>query len=108
MGTVFVLAGIGAKARTLPAAVTLIILAAVEIATVWFLLRGTSGGGAWKDAHRFAWVVGTLAFFLFFGFAQDLERFQGRSLVALIAIGVLWRHGQRISERNSGPLAASV
>ena len=108
LSTVFVLVGVGAKARVPSAAVMLVILAAVEIATLCFLLRGTSSGAAWEDAHRFAWVAGTLAFFLFFGFAQDLEGFQGRSLVALVTIGALWRHGRRINARSSAPLAASV
>lgn len=63
-----------------------------------------SGGAAWTDRQRLALVIGFLAFFLAFGFLQDLEGFRGRALVSIVAIWQLRRLWLRLAEREKQPI----
>jgi hypothetical protein len=85
---------------TPPLAVTIAGLAALDALTLWALLRWSGNGGAWKDLHRLAWVSGSLGFFILFDVTSDLERWQGRSLVAAAAILGLWLVRGRIRRRD--------
>ena len=78
-------------------------LVALDSATLWLLLRWSGNGGAWTDLHRLAWVAGGLGFFILFNFAEDLERWQGKSLVAVVSVLGLWLIRDRI-RRGSADL----
>jgi hypothetical protein len=69
-----------------PLALPIIGLALLDALTLLLLLRWSGNGGAWDDRHRLAWVAGGLGFFIFFGFANDAEKFAGRSCVSALAI----------------------
>jgi hypothetical protein len=74
-----------------PLVVTLAALCAVDAMTLWLVWVLSGRGAGWEDRHRLALVAGLLAFFLFFGTAQDFEQFKGHSIVALLAVIGLWR-----------------
>ena len=70
------------------------LLIAFDALTLSLLVRWSGGGGAWEDRHRLALVAGWLTFFLVVSALGDLERFEGRTLVAaatLAALIILWR-----------------
>lgn len=74
------------------------------------LVRWSGGGAAWRDAHRLAWVAGTMSFFIIFGGLQDAEQWRGRSLVSVatvVALALLWKRVLR-REANVPTGAPSV
>ncbi len=74
-----------------PLRLSIISLTSLDALTLWLLLRWAGNGGAWDDRNRLAWTAGGLGFFLFFGFANDAEKFAGRSCVSLLAAAGLMR-----------------
>ncbi len=91
--------GIVAERDVLPLPATVLLLLAVDAATLWLIARWSANGHAWNDRHRLALIAGLLGFFLFFGGAQDLDGWQGRSVVALMAAILLWRLSRRVNRR---------
>jgi hypothetical protein len=88
---------------TPPLALSVIGLALLDALTLWLLLRWSGNGGAWDDRHRLAWAAGGLGFFIFFGFANDAEKFAGRSCVSVLAVialvaSAVWLHRRRREE----------
>jgi hypothetical protein len=82
-------------------------LCVVDAVSFGLLLRWSGYGRAWDDRHRFALVVGLLAFFIVFGFLADLdEGFTGKSLTSLAAIYALWRLARRLHGRFQPPTVA--
>ena len=78
-------------------------LLALDLATLWLLLRWSGNGGAWTDLHRLAWVAGALGFFILFNFASDLEQWQGKSLVAIVSVLGLWLIRGRVRRGAADP-----
>jgi hypothetical protein len=102
--TIFFLAVYVLPEHWLPPLVTTIAgLLALDAVTLWLLLRWSGNGGAWNDLHRLGWVAGGLGFFILFNIAGDLEQFEGKSLVAIIAIAGLWLLRRRIKRRTVIP-----
>jgi len=86
--------------------VGLLILVAAEFTVLTVM---NNGGAAWDDRHRLALVIGFLAFFVVFGFFQDLGGFTGRSLTAVITIWQLRRWWRIVAAREQvGPVEAAV
>lgn len=83
-----------------PWPLTFVFIALVELVTLALLLRWSGPGCGWGDRHRLMLAAGFLAFFIAFGFLQDLvDGFQGYSLVSLAAIWGLWALWRRINRR---------
>jgi hypothetical protein len=78
-------------------------LLALDALTLGLLLCWSGGGGAWNDLHRLGWVAGGLGFFILFNIASDLEQFEGKSLVAIVAIAGLWLLRRRIKVQTVVP-----
>jgi len=77
--------------RILPPLVfTVLALLLMDGVSLALLLRWSGNTLAWDDRHRVALVAGVLAFFVAFGVLSDLERFEGKSLVGLVAAVGLW------------------
>ena len=85
-----------------PLPVTVVALLALDAAALWLALRWSGNGVSWDDRHRLALFAGFLGFFIYFGFDQDLDAFQGSSLVSILAIAALWRLGRMVKRRNGG------
>jgi hypothetical protein len=85
-----------------PLIVTVLGLLALDAAALWLALRWSGNGAAWDDRHRLALFAGFLGFFIYFGFDQDFEKFQGSSLVAVLAIVALWLLGRTVRRRVQG------
>jgi hypothetical protein len=84
---------------------TLLLLAAAELALATWLNRG---GARWSDRHRVALVAGYLGFFLVFCVGQDLESFEGRSLVSGAALWQLVRLWRKIGNRETAPVSTGL
>lgn len=76
----------------------------LDVLMFGLILRWSGNGYAWDDRHKLAFIAGVLAFFIVFGFLQDLEQFGGLSLVAIVTIWGLRRLWLRIST----PIAETV
>lgn len=87
-----------------PLAVTVLALLALDAGALWLALRWSGNGAAWDDRHRLALFAGFLGFFIYFGFDQDLEAFQGSSLVAVLAIAALVLLGRAVRRRLAGKI----
>ena len=78
-----------------PLLVSITVLMTLVIITGIWLVRASGGGARWDDRHRLALVAGVLAFFIAFGFIQDVgaitgtgdESFAARSIVS---VGTIW------------------
>ncbi|MBI9050169.1 MAG: hypothetical protein JEZ00_12160 [Anaerolineaceae bacterium] len=66
---------------------------------LYLLLKWIHQGDGWDDRHRFALLSGLLSFFFLFNFLADLESFEGRSLVSIIAIWLLIKLKNKICQR---------
>jgi hypothetical protein len=91
---------------TPPLWLSVIGLALLDALTLWLLLRWSGNGGSWDDRHKLAWAAGGLGFFIFFGFANDAEKFAGRSCISAFAIIGLVLAGIWINRRMSKYLIA--
>jgi hypothetical protein len=92
---------------TPPLTASILGLLALDSLTLWSLLRWSGNGGAWNDLHRLAWVGGSLGFFILFNITSDLERWQGRSLVAAATVLGLWLIRGRVSYDSSSESTAA-
>jgi hypothetical protein len=89
----------------LPLLVSVPLLILVDALAFGLWARWSGGGAAWRDGHRLALVAGVLAFFVAVNLVGDLERFEGKSLVALgTVLGLLWVR-QRLARRREAPEA---
>jgi hypothetical protein len=95
-GIVFILPDAGARP---PIALAIATLLALDVATLWLVLRWSGRMRAWDDRHRLALVTGLLSFFVVFGVLSDLERFEGKSLVSLAAVVGLLYVARRVRRR---------
>lgn len=83
----------------------------VDAVAFWLLVRWSGNGIRWDDRHKLALIIGILAFYIAFGFLQDIggllgtgnEPFAGRSLVSIITILELRKFWPRIVERVQSP-----
>jgi hypothetical protein len=96
-----------AERDVMPLSAAVLLLLAVDAATLWLIARWSANGHAWDDRHRLALIAGLLGFFLFFGGARDLDGWQGRSVVAILAAILLWRLARRVNRRVQADAARS-
>jgi hypothetical protein len=83
-----------------PFAVTfplLLLLEGVSLALVW---RWSGYGRGWDDRHLLALVAGFLAFFVYFSFDKEVQRWNGSSIVGVLTILGLWRLGRLVMGRR--------
>jgi len=82
-----------------PFFVTALLLVIVDGAVLWLVLRWSGNGAAWDDRHRLALIAGELSFFIYACFDQDIEKWEGLSIVGFIAIIALWQLKRRVAHR---------
>jgi hypothetical protein len=82
-----------------PFFVAALLLLALDGVTLWLILRWSGNGFAWDDRHRLALIAGELSFFIYFCFDHDIEKWEGLSIVAIIAAIALWQLGRRVTTR---------
>jgi hypothetical protein len=88
-----------AEAGRPPLLVTMIFLVLLDVVTLSLILRWSNHGAGWDDRHRLALIAGFLAFFIYFGFDQDLAHWQGSSVVGFLTILALWRSRRIVAAR---------
>lgn len=84
----------------LPYYVTALLLVALDSITLWIILRWSGNGFSWDDRHRLALIAGELSFFIYACFDQDLEKWKGLSIVAVMAIAALWLLNRSVAART--------
>jgi hypothetical protein len=84
----------------LPYYVTALLLVALDGITLWIILRWSGNGFSWDDRHRLALIAGELSFFMYACFDQDLEKWEGLSIVAIMAIVALWWLNRCVAART--------
>jgi hypothetical protein len=89
-----------AEQGTPPLIVTMLLLILLDLVSLWLLGRWSSYGRGWDDRHRLALVAGLLAFFIYFSFDKDIEKWQGTSIVGVLTIIGLWRLGRIVHRRR--------
>jgi hypothetical protein len=106
VSSVFIGIGLTAEHKSPPLFITFAGLLLIETVCLTLLVYWSGGGQAWNDRQRLAWVIGTLAFFIVFGAAQDAEEWHGRSIVSIAGTFALWRVWRHVSRRGTtGPVA---
>jgi hypothetical protein len=89
-----------------PLGVTALLLLLFDVMALWLALRWSDNGYGWDDRHRLGLVAGQLGFFVYFSFDHDLEEWRGASVVAVLAVVLLWRLartvGRRVNSSGSG------
>jgi hypothetical protein len=90
MSAFFFIVFLTAESGEPPLAVTVIMLLLLDLGTLWIMLRWSQNGHGWDDRHRLALFAGLLAFFIYFSIDQDIEKWQGSSLVGLATVVALW------------------
>ncbi len=83
-----------------PLAVTALSLLALDSVTLWLIQKWSGKGFAWDDRHRLALIAGFLAFFIYFCFDKDLDKFNGNSIIGLATIIGLWILGRAVIRRE--------
>jgi hypothetical protein len=104
MTVYFVAVYLTADAGAPPWPATVILLPMFDIVALWLVYCWSGRGYIWNDRHRLALVAGLLAFFIYFCFDKDVERFSGLSIIGTASIAVLWMLW-RIVKRRSTRLA---
>jgi hypothetical protein len=83
---------------------TMLVLGAVEIGTLWLVRRLARRDGGLNDRQQLALVAGLLAFFIAFSALKDVEEgFAGYSVVSFLATWGLWRAWRLVKQRQVGP-----
>lgn len=82
-----------------PFYVTALFLLVLDGVTLWLVLRWSGNGFAWNDRHRLAFIAGGLSFFIYACIDHDLEKWEGLSIVGIIAIIALWQLNRRVTAR---------
>ncbi|MBU7047919.1 MAG: hypothetical protein HXS54_15890 [Theionarchaea archaeon] len=86
-----------------PYFVTALFLLALDGGTLWLILRWSGNGFAWDDRHRLFLIAGALSFFIYACIDQDLEKWEGSSIVGILAIVALWQLKRRVFARIGDP-----
>jgi hypothetical protein len=82
-----------------PYFVTALLLLVLDGGTLWLILRWSGNGLAWDDRHRLYLIAGALSFFIYACIDHDLEKWEGSSIVGILAIVALWQLKRRVSTR---------
>lgn len=82
-----------------PFFVTALLLLVLDGVALWLILHWSGNGFAWDDRHRLALIAGELSFFIYACFDHDIEKWEGLSIVGIIAIIALWQLGRCVTAR---------
>jgi hypothetical protein len=78
-----------------PLPVSFTVLLAIDVFTGLWLVWASGGGTLWDDRHRLALITGLLAFFIAFGFWQDIGALSGTGdekfvMRSVVSVGTIW------------------
>ncbi len=82
-----------------PFFVTALFLLCLDSVTLWLVLRWSGNGFSWDDRHRLALIAGGLSFFIYACFDHDIQKWEGLSIVGIIAIIALCQLYHRVATR---------
>lgn len=101
MSAVFFLVFLTPQFNAPPFFVTAPLVVMVDGAVIWLVLHWSGNGAAWDDRHRLALIAGELSFFIYACFDHDIEKWEGLSIVGVMAIIALWQLKRRVGYRIS-------